>query len=542
MNNMSKSVVTIPVFIILFFLFLPQLNAYTENIEAILYDPGVTISMDLRDASLKDILKIFSVQSGLNFIASEAVQDRKITLYLDKVPLEETMNKIFKANNLSYELDADSNIFIVKDWGKTQIETITRVFYLKYATVSTSPLEDEISNYLAPSSDESGAFGSLSSSSSTSSTTTGGESGEKENEKGITKAIRKLLSAAGNIIEDPRTNSLIITDTPNRMEVIASVITSLDIPQPQVMLEVEMLDVNKNVVDKLGLNWAAAGSFAMTVISASRMTGFPLDQVSHMGAGLTKVTNDFIVGGTDTKYNAGEINFPSNLKWIFDFLRTQTDTKILARPRLMTLSNRTAEIQIVTNESIGTVQAVAGGGTAAVTTSTTEAERSITGVSLRVTPQVNIGAGEITMFLYPSVRNATASSTFSGGTSSGGEALPTYKDPAERTTKQVVRIKDGETVILGGLIRREISETITKLPLLGDIPFLGNLFKHKYKDKDEERELLVFITPHIVKDTDLKLAQAGDAVPLPEREQAAALGSNRESLINSNLKRFEKKR
>ncbi|MBL7151159.1 MAG: secretin and TonB N-terminal domain-containing protein [Candidatus Omnitrophica bacterium] len=542
MNNMAKFFVTISVFIILFSLFLPRLNAYTQDIETILYDPQVTISMDLKDASLKDILKIFSIQSGLNFIASEAVQDRSITLYLDRVPLEEAMSKIFKANNLSYELGGDSNILIVKDWGKVAIETVTQVFYLKYATVSTSPLEGDINNYMAPSTDETGAFGPLSSSSTGSSATTEGDSEDKEKDKGITKAIRTLLSKAGNIIEDPRTNSLIITDTPNRMEVIAKVIASLDIPQPQVMLEVEMLDVNKNAVDKLGLNWAAAGSFAMTVISAARMTGFPLGPAGHMGAGLAKVTNDSIVGDSAAKYNAGEINFPTNFKWVFDFLRTQTDTKILARPRLMTLSNRTAEIQIVTNESIGTVQAVSGGGTAAVTTSTTEAERSLTGVSLRVTPQVNAESGEITMFIYPSVRNATTSVTFAGGTSSGGTALPTYKDPAERTTKQVVRIKDGETVILGGLIRREISETITKLPFLGDIPLLGNFFRHKYKDKDEERELLVFITPHIVKDTDLKLAQARNATALPEREQAVALGTNRESLINSNLKRFEKKR
>ncbi|MDI6605995.1 MAG: secretin N-terminal domain-containing protein [Candidatus Omnitrophota bacterium] len=549
MKNMAKFFVSISIFVFFSFLFLPPLNAYTQDLEAVLYGPQVTISMDLKNAGLKDILKVFSIQSGLNFIASEAVQERSITLYMDKVPLEEAMNKIFKANNLSYELDRDSNILIVKDWGKTAIETVTRVFYLKYATVSTSPLEKDVTDYLAT--NVTGTTGITTSTTSSTESTTGTE----EEDKGITKTIRKLLSEIGNVIEDPRTNSLIVTDTPNRMEVIAAVIASLDIPQPQVMLEVEMLDVDKNNVDKLGLNWAAAGSFAMTVVSAARMTGFPLDQISHFGEGVSKVTNDSVVGGSNTKYNAGEINFPSNLKWVFDFLRTQTDTKILARPRLMTLSNRTAEIQITTNESIGTVQSVSGGGTSAVTTSTTEAERSLTGVSLRVTPQVNGESGEITMFIYPSVKNAVSSVTFSGGTSSGGTALPTYKDPAERTTKQVVRIKDGETVILGGLIRRETSETITKLPFLGDIPFVGNLFRHKYKDKDSERELLVFITPHIVKDTALKLAQTGLPVParptggrqagnlaLPEREQAAVLGSNRDSLINSNLKCFEKKK
>lgn len=547
-KTLKKFFLCLCMFILLFFVsYLRQLNAYTEGVEAAaLYDPRLTISMDLKDASLKDILKVFSIQSGLNFIASEAVQERAITLYMDKVPLEEAMQKLFKANNLSYELDTDSNVFIVKDWGKLGVETVTRVFYLNYATVSSSPLEKDITDYLAT--DTEGGFSSYSGSASgggTSSSSSGssgeGATGAEEGDSGITRAIKKLLSAEGQVIEDPRTNSLIVTDTPNRMEVIASVIASLDIAQPQVMLEVEMLDVNKNTVDKLGMNWANAGSFAMTIISAARMTGFPLGQVGHMGVGLEKVTNDDIVGGTDTKYNAGEINFPTNLKWVFDFLRTQTDSKILARPRIMTLSNRTAEIQIITDESIGTVQSVTSGGQ--IGQSTTEAERALTGITLRVTPQVNGEAGDVTMFLYPSVRNATTSLTFAGGTSSGGTALPTFKDPAERATKQVVRIKDGDTVILGGLIRRELSQTITKLPVLGDIPFLGNFFKHKNKDKDEERELLVFITPHIVKDAPMKLAQAqGGSPALPEREQAADSAVSRESLINSSLKRFEDKR
>jgi len=545
MKIYSRLFVGISVFLFLSCIFLPRLNAYTEDIEAVLYDPEITISMDLQNANLKDVLKIFSIQSGLNFIASEGVQDRKVTLFMDKVPLEDAMNQLFKANNLSYDLDKDANIFIVKDWGKSAIETVTRVFYLKYATVSSSPLEKDITDYLATNTENSiTSTSSASTSSSSSSSSSSGSSSDNtsnEEDNGITQAVKKLLSESGQVIEDPRTNSLIVTDAPNRMQVIAGVIAALDIPQPQIMLEVEMLDVDKNNVDKIGLNWASAGSFAMTVISAARMTGFPLGQVGHMGAGVAKVTNTSLVGGSTTKYNAGEINFPTNLKWVFDFLRTQTDTKILARPRIMTLSNRTAEIQIVTDESIGTVASQSGGGSV-TPTSTQEAERAITGVALRVTPQVNGDSGEITMFLYPTVRNAVASTTFVGGTS-GTTALPTYKDPSQRTTKQVVRIKDGDTVILGGLIRRENSETITKLPFLGDIPLMGNFFRHKYKDKDQERELLVFITPHIVKDTDMKLAQANSAAaPMPEREQSAAIGGKRDSLINSNLKRFEKKK
>ena len=104
-------------------------------------DSNVAISMDFQDANLKDVVKILSIQSGLNFIASEAVQDRKITLFLDKVPIKETMDKLFKANNLTYELDKEAKIFIVKDWGKPEIETITKVFYLKYRGIPSANIE-----------------------------------------------------------------------------------------------------------------------------------------------------------------------------------------------------------------------------------------------------------------------------------------------------------------------------------------------------------------------------------------------------------------
>ncbi|MCM8781142.1 MAG: STN domain-containing protein, partial [Candidatus Omnitrophica bacterium] len=125
-NNFKLSV-----FIFCFYLLMPNWGGAQE-----LAPSGeIPISMDLQDASLKETLKILSIQSGLNFIASEAVQDRKITIYLDKVPLKPAMDKLFKANNLTYELDKQANIIIVKDWGKPEIETVTRVFKLKYATV-----------------------------------------------------------------------------------------------------------------------------------------------------------------------------------------------------------------------------------------------------------------------------------------------------------------------------------------------------------------------------------------------------------------------
>jgi type IV pilus assembly protein PilQ len=522
------------IFMLSFSLFASSLSADSK-----LPFPGnePEISLDFKDVNLKDLLKLFSIQSGLNFIASEGVQDRKVTLYLDKVPLKQAMDKLFKANNLSYELDRDSNIFIVKDWGRPEAETETRVFYLKHATVSSSSLKEEMSNQIT-SAETMGSIGSSASGGA------GGGGGKwaREDDTGITRAVKKLLSPFGSVIEDFRTNSLIVRDIPSHMPVIVQVIASLDVRVPQVLLEVEMLDVSKNTVDKLGVNWPT--TLLQATIPGSREINL-FGGKGLSGAGRTIDPALGIFGGSTTQWDFGAWDAtkfgPSVLTVLgatltLDFLRSQTDTKFLARPKLLTLNNETAEIRIATDEAIGVTQTQSGtAATTGVTTAT--AERSETGIILRVTPQINTETGEVTMFIYPKVSEAVASTLIS--------SLGTFRDPEERSTKTLVRVKDGETVILGGLIRNEYTKQETKLPILGDIPIIGALFRHKggtssNPDKDKTRELLVFITPRIIKDADIKLAQTKKAV-FPEREQNTASGFNRELAISSSLNGFEKK-
>jgi type II secretory pathway component GspD/PulD (secretin) len=280
-----------------------------------------------------------------------------------------------------------------------------------------------------------------------------------------------------------------------------------------------MLDVSKNKIDRLGIKFTdvmTSSMFGAVITGAAISTAFPLP-------GHVVSTHTF-----DKELTPGSVDFsPTPWKVYFDFIKQQSDTKVLARPRILTLNNETAEIKITTQEAIGTIQSQTG---TAQPITTISAERIETGVSLRVTPQINLDTGDITMFINPIVKDATASTL-----------SVSYKDPEERSTKSVIRIKDGDTVIVGGLIRNERSETITKLPILGDIPLIGGLFRHKYKDKDKERELLVFITPHIIKDTGIRLAKTKKAIA-SEREQDVVSGVNRESRIKASLNSFEKTR
>ena len=445
----------------------PDLNAGTQELP--FFDSERTISMDLQDASLKDVLKIFSIQSGLNFIASQAVQDRQITLYLDKVPIREAMEKLFKANNLSYDYDEASNIFTVQYWGDLEVETITRVYKLNYRSVASSNLERQKNSLFTASS----GMGIISSSG-----TQGGGGGGEVQESDIVNSIRQVMSRNGRISEDKKTNSLIITDIPSRFPVIEEIIAGLDVPQPQIMLEVEMLDVSKDVIDKLGFDLVSEKSpNPFTIIFPGRLA-----HSKYFVGDLTKRRANL-----DTSEVKGNIVMGSSYAALLDLLRQRSDTKYLARPRILTLNNETAEIGVTKDEvvSVKTTRSTDQAGNPIYDTTYERATSlSLTpegiGVFLRVTPQVNMNTGEITMVINPKTSSATQSPRIT---------TEIALDPEIRTTKSIVKIKDGETIMLGGLIHKEKQETAAKIPVLGDVPILGMLFRHKNVQKDLEREM-----------------------------------------------------
>lgn len=441
-----------------------------REIDALVEGLSRTISMDYRDADLKVVLKALSIQAGLNFIASQEIEDRRVTLYLDNVPVREAINKLLYANQLDYEFFESANIFVVKP-AAPEVKTITRVFPLKHARVESSRIEGEITEYLGTSRGE---------------------------EIGIKYAIKNLLSDQGSFVEDVRTNSFIITDNPARIRMIESAIKEIDVSVPQLMLEVEILDVQKATLDKLGFQH-----------SESPLT-LARGQKFFMGD-LTKKGLDIGSPGV-----AGAVIAGNNYAALLNLLRQHSDTRSLARPRILTLNNEPAEIAILADAVIGTKRTRESYTEDEVSKFefTFEAEREEVGISLRVVPQIHMESGEITMFLYPKVAEARMS-TVQPAILPAGQTP--FQDIEERRTKSVVKVRDGETIVLGGLIYQSREETFSKVPMFGDLPILGAAFRHRKKDV-QERELLVFITPHIIKDTPA-LVRADYLGILPLREQ-----------------------
>jgi len=398
------------------------------------------ISMDFQEAPLDKILKIFSQQTSINFITAESIANKKVTVYLDNVPVEEALEQLLRANNLTYEIQAGSNIYMVKPLQQPGLELLTRVYPLKYATVSNAQIRDTI--------DIEGVT----------QTTTGG----------ISDTLKSLLTEKGKLVEDPRTNSLIISDIATNFPKIENALAKLDVPILQILIEAEMLEVTQDVADLIGNK---IGDTPLVASGAKKAMFFPFtDQ-----------------GPT---YTAGSVDF-SGMKATIQFLRTQTGTKTLARPRILTINNQAAEIKVTTDEAVGNIENISGS-SSQTETKTSEAERVETGVSLLVTPQANLLTGEITMAIKPkvaTVKNTTTITTTDGTT--------TYYNPEERQTQNILKIRDGDTIIIGGLLRQDITKVVTKVPLLGDIPFIGAAFRHT-NNKVTDKELLIFITPHII--------------------------------------------
>lgn len=443
-----------------------------------------TISLDVTEAYVEDVLKIFSKQSALNFVAADDAQGKKVTMYLDNVPLQDALLTMLEANHLTLRSVAGQNLFVVSDSGAPKIATVTKVFRLKYARVV--PTRGDIAKTFGPSgSIIVSSFTSLSSSGGTTTPAappaTGGTSEAQGGEGGILPIIRSLLTPQGSVISDPRTNSLIVTDIPQRMEVIEQTIAKLDVKQMQIFIEAEVLEVTLDTLRRLGLEYGDSTGTIGSYLGPKRTSNFPF------ATGLLEK-------GTIT-HTLGILSL-SEANILFKLLATEKDVKFLARPRLLTLSNEVAEIRIVADAVTG----VTSSSQATTGTITETVERNTVGTILRVTPLVNEDR-YVTMVIEPEVSRVVQSSAFSK-----------FLDPNRRAARTTVMVPDGGTVMIAGLISSESSQGSRRIPGIGDIPLLGLPFKRTETSRSNT-EIILFITPHVLKEGEPQ------TLPIEEREQ-----------------------
>lgn len=453
------------------------------------------VSMEFEDVNLKEVLKTFSKETGINIIAASDVADQPITLYLEQVTAMDALDQILRAANLTYERLPGSEIYIVKGAAAASAETITRIYQLKYARVSKTVLAKAAARFakITPyetkltleGSDGGGGGG-------------GGSAGQRGDDVGIDVVMESLLTRSGSVMVDARTNRLILTDIPGNFPRLEAALAALDVRTAQILVDAEIIETTLSKVKDLGIEWGSSGN-VFQITPAKRLTRFPFSSVDgEIPIALTDPNDERITLGTlDASKAIG----------ILKAIQTDSDTKILARPKVLTLDNESAVIRLTADEAIGfqtSSQTDTG-------TTTAEPERAVTGVVLVVTPQVN-EHNYITMLVEPTVTKTIASKI----TAPSGQATP--RDPKTRSSRTMVRVRSGDTLVVGGLIDHSEEESLQQVPVLSGIPFIGEAFKNT-DVSNSATEVIVFMTPRILDEPSEGQLAAAPQSPLGLREQ-----------------------
>ena len=291
------------------------------------------------------------------------------------------------------------------------------------------------------------------------------------------KTVNKLISNEGKVGIDERLNTIVVTDTASNLEQIRRAIGKLDNKAPQVMIEALIVNVKLTEELKMGVDWTKLGT---------------ANNFYSQGLSITGGANPF-----------GELNFSTtsgrwSIQGLIDFVQSNEDVRILANPKVLVLNSHTAIIKTVTEIPYQELSETSAGGNIG-TTAFKEA-----GVTLEVTPQIT-SDGFVIMNIKP--EQSAQIGTFL----IEGSDVPVIET---RNTETTLRVRDGQTIIIGGLRERQPSIQESKIPILGDLPWIGALFR-KVSTEMVESELGVFITPHIYTDgklsaEDFKLLHSND--------------------------------
>lgn len=381
------------------------------------------VTVDATRTPLMDVLTILASKSGLNIVASPDVENREITIHLKDTTVEEALNLIVRAAGLGYERVGNS--ILVAEQGSLETDTGLSSYVIDLHFADAFELEPLVA-----------------------------------------KIVPQVTAVPGG-------NRLVLAASPSEIEQVQQIITELDVPPVQIMLETEVIEVTTDDLQEYGIDWNQLTS--QTVIFAE-----------GIGEALPGATEP---DGLPESMPFGNIGFDSDnvsrqakvLEVALDFLETNGNAKVLSRSKLATLNNRTAEIHI------GDVIPYTVTGLTSTGVVDVQVEKERVGVSVKVTPRAS-GDGFVTATVEPNVSSIV-------GWKGPDQEIPWTK---ERRAITQVRVEGGSTFMIAGLLSEDESTEISKVPLLGDIPLIGYLFQHQ-RSQTKHSDLIIKITPTILR-------------------------------------------
>jgi len=411
---------------------------------------GNPVSLDFQGADLRAVLRTFSEISGLNIVIDPAVSG-SVDVALRDVPWDQALDIILRANKLGYLVDG----------------TIVRIAPL-------TVLSDEESQRRKLT-DEQALAGELRVLTKTLSYAKAEE---------LTPLLTKsALSQRGTVNFDVRTNTLIITDLPDRLTTATDLINTLDRAQPQVEIEARIVQVNKNFQRQLGVQWgfngrvdpALGNTTPLAFPNSGAVAGAAGGVTGGPGGTLTAVNLPVAGATSGVGLRLGSVNGAFNLDVALTALESTGNGRVLSTPRVSTQNNVEAEIKQGTQIPIQTVA-----------NNTVTVQFKDAALVLKVTPQITASN---TVIMKISLENGQADF------SKAVNGIPPINTQSANTS---VLVNDGQTTVIGGIYLSTEQYQTDRTPVLGTIPLLGWLFKRDLA-KDDSTDLLIFITPRITK-------------------------------------------
>jgi type IV pilus assembly protein PilQ len=414
------------------------------NASDLLNNSKAKVTIDVQDVPLDTALRILSKQFGLSIITAKNVQTTVSARFSD-VTLKQAMDSLVTINGFAYRakggvIEVYAPATAVTADGIPKVQT----FQLKYANAAK-----------------------------------------------LKELVNSFIGKNGKVEADPGSNTLVVYDEDNALQAIAKIVAELDEPDPQVTIGAEIIEASTDASEKLGINW----STRISASGAKRPITFPFDQDKHGGSFVPQnrlgsatpeeadfSTNSAFPNAIPDDFTFGTLD-ATGLSAVLEIIKSDNSSNLIANPEITTLNNREARINI--------------GQTVPVPIYTTNLETGVTAVTgfqeietgtiLSVTPQVNAGGESVTLLVKPEISEIL---DFKG-------QFDERPLTASRKAETTVRLRDGETLVIGGLVSEKNGESVTKVPLLGDIPLLGWLFKSTSATKTKS-SLYIFVTPRVM--------------------------------------------
>ncbi len=405
---------------------------------------GEPISLDLKDADVRDVLRSFAKLSGLNIVVQPGVRG-SVTVLLENVPWDQALDQILKINGLAYELDGS----IMRIAPVATLENEARkAQQLAQAQALSIPLRTVVKRLSYSTAQDMQRI-----------LQTGGRGGGS------------ILSQRGSVTIDSRTNTLIIKELPTYIDTVLAVIETLDIPEPQVMIEARIAETTKRFSRALGIRW---GFEAIADPAYGNSTGlvFPNNIESSGGVNL-------LTGGANGFINLalGNVLDTFQLDARLQAAEAEGLINVISSPKIAVLNNETANIQSGLQIPIQTVA-----------NNTVSVQFVNATLQLRVTPHVT-AEGTVLMDLNIQKREPQLAFAVVGATNA---------PIATKEARTRVIVRDGGTTVIGGIYEVTSDQGQDRVPGLSNVPLLGHLFKNRRR-LDENKELLIFITPRVIK-------------------------------------------